>query len=114
MTTTGTVIPSTSPDPNHTYPSGSPPTGSASVTTYVTPRITLIVPRVMMNDGIPSATASQPLSAPTPADAASPAHTAGATGQPDSAASRAERQPASAISAPTERSISPAMITNVI
>ena len=94
--------------------SGSPNTATAFVETSSAPRATLSMPSVAMNGAIPVSVMSSPL--PTPADRAD--------GRPDMIAGMirnlllaiicAPKTPASAATAPTDRSIPAVMMTSVM
>src|SRR3990172_9098960 len=109
----GTGIPEASPAPSHENAAPRSLIGRPSVYTSVSPRAIVRVASVAMNGAtLPYATA-MPLTAPNPVPTASPASNATASGAPpfNTPASTA---PAMARTEPTDRSIPPVRITNVM
>ena len=90
-----------------------PEIGRPSVNISAAPRATLIMPSVMMNGGRRPSAITSPLASPHAAPTASAAPTAAGAGQPAFNAA-ASTTPENATSDPTERSIPPDTMTNVM
>jgi hypothetical protein len=84
---------------------------SSPVVASTAPRTAVIIASVTMNGGSRTFATSAPLARPRSVVAPTPASTDGSAPMPDNAA---VMTPAAATSAPTERSIPPVRITNVI
>src|SRR6185295_9066125 len=90
-----------------------PEIGRPEVKTRAAPRAMLIMPRVAMNAGRRPFVMRRPFTSPLAPPTPSPARMAAGTGQPPCSA-QASTTPESASSEPTDRSIPPERITNVI